>query len=491
MRAGGYLMRAAAAASAVAVANLLAPPPALAHGLVGRQDLPIPEWLFAWAASLVLIASFVALTLAWREPRFEGDRWRAVSAGVSRALVNPVTEIAAGVIGVFLLGVVIWAGLNGTEAPDRNFAVTFVFVTFWVAVPFLSALLGDFFRAFNPWRAIGRVIGGAFQAVARQSAPAPLAYPERLGRWPAVAGIVGFGWFELVYGQPGFQAVGLTPRSVAIATLVYSAFTFAAMALFGARTWLARGEAFSQYFGMFARLSPLEVRDGRLGRRPWLTGAVNWATVPGSVALVLAAIGITAFDGASEGLLKGPIADTRDALIDAGLGPLAAQRTTTTLFMALTLGAIAGIYWAGVSGMASVRTAAGEIVATRKLGRLFAHTFIPIALAYLVAHYFSLVVFQEQAQFTYLLSDPLGDGSDLFGTAGGGIDYSLVGATLTWYVQVGALVIGHVLALVLGHDRALEVFGDARTAARSQYWMLALMVGFTSLGLFLLSQANA
>ena len=125
------------------------------------------------------------------------------------------------------------------------------------------------------------------------------------------------------------------------------------------------------------------------------------------------------------------------------------------------------------------------------LGRAFAHSFIPIAVAYLAAHYFSLVLFQEQAQFTYLLSDPLGDGSDLFGTAAGGIDYALISATAVWYVQVAALVIGHVTALVLAHDRALAVYGDARSASRSQYWMLALMVGFTTLGLFLLSQANA
>jgi hypothetical protein len=57
-------------------------------------------------------------------------------------------------------------------------------------------------------------------------------------------------------------------------------------------------------------------------------------------------------------------------------------------------------------------------------------------------------------------------------------------------VQVAALVVGHVTALVLGHDRAISVYGDTRLAARSQYWMLALMVGFTSLGLYLLSQAN-
>ena len=94
---------------------------------------------------------------------------------------------------------------------------------------------------------------------------------------------------------------------------------------------------------------------------------------------------------------------------------------------------------------------------SRELRRGFAHTLIPIALAYLVAHYFSLVVFQEQAQFTYLLSDPLGDGSDLFGTAAAAIDYGLIGANAIWYVQVGALVVGHVIALTLAHDRAIAL----------------------------------
>ena len=90
------------------------------HALVGRQDLPIPEWLFAWGASLVLIVSFVALSLAWHRTRFEDDTWRPVSAWLSRLVVNPVTEVLAGALGVFLLVVVVWSGLNGTEAPDST-----------------------------------------------------------------------------------------------------------------------------------------------------------------------------------------------------------------------------------------------------------------------------------------------------------------------------------------------------------------------------------
>jgi len=145
------------------------------------------------------------------------------------------------------------------------------------------------------------------------------------------------------------------------------------------------------------------------------------------------------------------------------------------------------LYWLGVKGMHTVRGSPP----VRDLARSFAHTLIPIALAYLVAHYFSAFLYQEQAQFTYILSDPLGHGSDLFGTAGGGINYGIVGSNTVWYVQVAALVIGHVVALTLAHDRALGVYDSVRNASRSQYFMLAVMVAFTCFGLFLLSQANA
>jgi hypothetical protein len=457
------------------------------HALVGRQDLPIPEWLFAWGASLVLIVSFVALSVAWHRTRLEDDGWRPVAPWLSRLVVNPVSSGLAGLIGVLLLGIVVWSGLAGTEAPDRNFSVTFVFITVWLGVVVVSVLLGDVFRAFNPWRAVARALGAVFALVARQSPPPPLRYPERLGRWPAVVGVLAFVWLELIYGAAGFQAVGLTPHTVAIATLAYSGYTFVGMALFGSERWLDRGEAFSVYFGMFASLAPLEVREGTLGRRRPLAGASTWvAAAPGSVALVLLSIAATTFDGASEGALSEPIATVFEWLGDAGLGPVAALRATNTIFLAISIAFVAALFWAGIYGMHTVRTS----LSTRRLAGLFAHAFIPIALAYLVAHYFSLLFFQGQAQFTFLLSDPLGEGSDLFGTAGGGIDYGALGANAIWYVQVGALVIGHVTALAMGHDRALAVYGDTRSATRSQYWMLALMVGFTSLGLYLLSQAN-
>jgi hypothetical protein len=459
----------------------------LAHALAARQDLPIPAWLFAWGASIVLIVSFFALSVGWREPRFEQDRWRPLGAGLSRALLGMPVQALCGAIGVLLLGVAVYAGLRGTEAPDRNFALTFLFVTCWLGFPVFSVLLGDVFRPFNPWRAIGRLVGGGFAALAGQR-PAHLPYPERLGRWPAAIGLVAVVWLEIVYGVSGGVSVGLSPHAAGVAALVYTAYTLTMMAVFGTEAWCRNGEVFSVYFGMFSQLGSFAVEDGRLGRRRPLAAATRWASVPGSAAVVIASIATTSFDGASEGAFLSSLEWTFERFTDAGFDLTAALRFTDTIFIGLCAAGVALIYLIGVWGMSTVEGAPP----LRKLWSGFAHTLIPIAFAYLVAHYFSLFVFQEQAQFTYLLSDPLGTGTtDLFGTASSGIDFQVLSANAIWYVQVGALVVGHVVALTLAHDRATAYWGDYRQAARSQYWMLAVMVAFTCFGLYLLSVANA
>ena len=149
---------AAAIVAAVAVTALAVPATAAAHGLVGRADLPIPAWLFGWAAAVVLIVSFAGLATLWQTPKLEGDEsFRPLPEGLSFTLINPATEVFAGLVGVALLGVTIWAGLAGVQAPQANFAPTFIYVIFWVGLVVLSVLFGDVFRAFNPWRAIARV----------------------------------------------------------------------------------------------------------------------------------------------------------------------------------------------------------------------------------------------------------------------------------------------------------------------------------------------
>lgn len=477
----------AAAVVLTAAAAACFPQLAAAHALVGKQDLPLPQWLFIYGALLILVVSFAGLLLGWRETLLEGQGSRPLPR-LSAAFCNRPVAILCGLVGVGLLALVVATGLSGDEAPDRNFAITFVFVTFWIGMAVLSALLGDLFRAFSPWLAIGRSVAAVATRLAGRPLKAPLTYPERLGRWPAVAGLLGFLFLELVWGQSGFTVAGINPGDVAIAALVYTAWTLAGMALFGVETWNGRGETFAVYFGMFASLAPLGVADGRIRARRPLSGATTWASAPGSLAIVLIAIGGTTFDGAQEGVLADPIDSTFRWLNETvGLSPFAALRVTDTLLLAGSLAVVALIFWAGILGMRIVERKLSAL----ELGRAFAHAFIPIALAYVVAHYFSYFVYLEQAQFTFLLSDPFGSGADLFGTADVAIDYTVISANAIWYVQCAAIVIGHVVALAVGHDRALKIWGNTRDAAWSQVWMLVMMMFFSMLGLYLLSQSNA
>ena len=198
---------------------------------------------------------------------------------------------------------------------------------------------------------------------------------------------------------------------------------------------------------------------------------------------MIALIGTTSFDGFSQGPTWNSLApEVQQWLIDLGLSQENALQVAFTLGLLSAVAVVALLYRLGTLGMRSVdaRFTAPD------LARRFSHTLLPIALAYVVAHYFSYLAIQGQA-IGYLSSDPLGDGSNLFGTATASIDYGFVSANTVWYVQVGALIAGHVAGLVLAHDRALTIYSDARAATRSQYWMLTVMVAFTCLGLWLLS----
>lgn len=458
-------------------AVLVAPELAAAHGLIGRADLPIPASLFAWAAGLVLVASFAGLAVLWRSPQLEKHGFRPLPDALSRLVVNPATESFAALAGVALLVLAVWSGFAGVQAPQDNLAPTLVYVIFWVGLVPLSIAFGDVFRAFNPWRAIGRAAGFAARRLPTRKPPLP--YPAWLGRWPAAAGLLGFAWLELA------STAGDDPSTLALAVLGYTTVTLIGMACFGTEAWISRGEAFSVCFNLFSRISPLTVRDGRLGLRRPLSGMSSLEPLPGTVAVLVVMIGNVMFDGASEGDPWVQIApEMQSFFADLGLSIPTAIELTSSVGLLIALGIVTVIYAAGVAGVRAI-----DHRPTTTVARTYVHTLVPIAAAYMLAHYFSLLIYNGQA-IAFLSSDPLGRGWDLFGTAGGTIDYGIVGATAIWYVQVGVLVVGHAFGLVLAHDRALALYGRARSATTSQYWMLAVMVAFTTSGLFLLSQAN-
>lgn len=461
--------RAAVAAAAGAVALAL-PASASAHGIGSKQPLPLPGWLFAWAAMVVLVVSFIGLAVAWSRPRLQDVVERR------RFAVPRLFEALAGGLGIAAFVAVVYAGFAGVQVETANLIPTVVYVFFWVAVPILSLLFGDVFQAVNPWRAVGRAVGWAVQRIGGPQTPAPLAYPVRLGHWPAVVGIAAFAWVELVYADRG------DPSQLAIMALAYAAVQLVGMSLYGVEAWSARGDAFGVYFGLFSRMSPLHWRDRALYTRPPLSGLPSMPVEAGTVALLAVMIGTTSFDGLSQGDLWNTLAGhLQDGFTSVGLSAEHALEAAGTVGLLAMVGVVGGLYRLGIAGMRTV----GRGHQSGELARSFVHSLVPIALAYVIAHYFSLLAYQGQA-IAPLASDPLGHGSDLLGTADWGISYTWIGSRAISYIQVAALLIGHVAGLALAHDRALATYRRVREATRSQYWMLAVMVGFTCLGLWLL-----
>ena len=431
-------------APALVIATLYAPPVAHAHGVGGVSDLPLPGWLLAWGVCLVLVASFGVLAAYWPQPRLERPRER-------RLLRFPAwLEPICGAVGVALFCLVVATGLFGSQVPFDNLAPAFVYAAFWVGLALLSAVLGDVFRPFNPWLTVARLIPG------KRAAP----YPEWLGYWPAAAGLLAFGWLELCSGSSD------DPSTLAALALLYAAVQVAALWRWG-DAWSRRGDAFGVYFALMARLAPLTVRDRVLLARPPLAGAPRLRRDPGVVALLCVALGCTTFDG----------------ITNDSAWPATPSIAVSTLGLLAAVGLVASLYGAGIHGMARA-----DVGPPRELAQRFVHSLIPIALAYVVAHYLSLVLSASQS-LVALASDPFGTGADLFGTADLAIRYDVLSREALWGIQVAALLAGHVAGLVLAHDRALTVFRATRDAVRSQYWMLAVMVGFTSLGLWLLAAA--
>ncbi len=437
-----------------------------AHGIVGRADLPIPETLFAAAAAAVLVVSFAALAAGWSRPRLARLRQRPLF-DLPRAV-----EIALGALGVFLFFLTVYAGIAGTAAQSENLAPTAVYVGFWVGVPFMSLLFGDVWRLLSPWRAIGRATGWIAARVSGEL-PEALPYPERLGRWPAAAWVFAFAICELCW------ASATEPGTLAILMLVYFVAMLVGMSVYGVEPWVRNADGFGVFWSLLASLAPIGRReDGRIVLRVPGTGAARLKPATGVMAVLIVSIGSTAFDGAKEGaLFNGLAIDLQDFFHSLGLSLSISLQLGFIVGLAAAVAIVAIIWTLGMLGTGSLAN-----------GRRFAHTLIPIAAGYLVAHYFSLLAYNGQDLWR-LINDPLGKGSDLFGGGDSGINYGVISATGIWYVQVGALVLGHVWALVLAHDRALELYRDPRAATRSQVAMLILMVAFTCLGLWLLSAA--
>ncbi len=427
------------------------PAPALAHGIGGRADLPVPIEFFLYGAAVVLIVSFIALALLWPEPRLQGGPLEKV---VTAGPIGWPGRVLAGV-GVVGLLVVVAAGLVGVQNSSRNVAPVLVWVVFWLVVPFLAALVGNLYTYLNPWRVLGSLVGS-------EERPALL---ERLGVYPAAFALLLFTWMELIAPEGG------QPSTVAVAALVYTAYLIGLMVWAGRSTGLQIGDAFTTYNRLISAISPWgRDAEGRLVRRGWIRALPVLPRWPGLTLFVVLMIGTVSYDGLSSTQWW------RDLL-----GTKAGTMLWETLGFVAVSAVIGAAYW--TASWAAVKLAE-DVRSPAQVAASFAHTLVPIALAYAFAHYFTLILFEGQLLVS-TASDPFGQGWDLFGTAERAINYWM-SPRVVWYVQVVAIVAGHVTGVILAHDRALAEFPPVR-AVRSQYAMLVLMVALTALGLTILA----
>lgn len=458
MRRALWLPALAAAAVIVTVA------PASAHGVGVRGDLPLPFYQFAWAAAAALVASFAGLGILWNRPMLAnaaaGKPVPQVIDRLARGLALPGRVIAAAVLVLTIV-----AGVAGTNDIAENIAPTTVYVIFWVGVVVAAAILGDFWRAVSPFETAADIVERLRQRGDASEIPGAA---RSLAHVTAIVPLSVFLWLELAYHK------GSDPRTVGWATLAYTVGILAGTWKWG-RPWMRDAEGFGVLLTLVASMAPLYRDDaGRLRVRLPFAGTSTIPFKAGTTALVLVVLGGTTFDGFSGSEVWSDWIGTRTGWESTSIN---------TLGLVATIAVIGGLYVVASHAAANVVGSSASTIA-----REFGHSLIPIVLGYAVAHYFSLLVIEGQQRFRILLSDPLGRGWDLFGTAGDSIDFLIVSAGTIAWVQALAIVVGHVAGVTVAHDRAIERFG-ARDAVASQYPMLGAMVAYSVLGLWLLLSA--
>jgi len=376
------------------------------------------------------------------------------------------------------------AGYLGSRDPLANPLPPSVWALWWVGFTFLSAVLGNLWTWLNPWRGIYRVLT-LLPGLRDWRRRPPLRYRRWLAYWPATIAFFAFAWFELVYPAPQ------DPARLAGAVALYLGATLALMLLFGDRAWLRYGEAFSVFFRIVARLSPLDARPAggacALSARPPGIGLLRMGTLPPSgVAFVLLALAAVSFDGLSR---------TFWWLDLVGANPLEPPGRTGLMWansagLLGLYGALAALYLAAVL---LGRALAGHGRGAGNLGR-FVASIVPIAFGYHFAHY--MPAFLIDAQYAVrALSDPWALGWNLLGTREMHVTSSFLAnhdsVRVIWNIQAAGIVAAHVMAVAVAHLIALSDAGSHRQAVLSQAPMTALMIGYTWFGLWLLATPAA
>jgi len=440
-------------AGALGLGALALPTAAAAHQLsrTFESRLPLAVYLAGAASAVALSFVFVLVRDVRAAPPATDGRQVTVPAPVRLSLQT------IGLIGWVWIMVQTLVGGDS----DADVSHLFVWVYGWVGVAIVSAFafpIWTWLSPFSTLHGIGARLLRLTGVTGLEAAP----YPDGLGRWPAVIGFAAAIWLELIASGGGSRTLGLVVGG-------YTIFNLAMMAQFGKATWNERGETFSVWFGLLGRLAPFATIVGGDGsavrRRSFGGGLMEGGWTIQDVVLVGLGTGSILFDGLSQ---------TQAWVGLFGLQAPVPQTLTLAAFLGLIVGA--ALLVSRLVGVSA--TGAG---------------LLPIAVGYLVAHYFTYLAIDGQ-RIVIAISDPLQQGADYFGTAFFQPQSAWLAAGFVWTLQLAAVVGGHMVGAWAGHVVAAGgLRSAAATAARDirlrQVPLAIIMVALTTLTLWSLGQS--
>ncbi|MEM7597131.1 MAG: hypothetical protein AAF382_05485 [Pseudomonadota bacterium] len=426
--------------------------------------LPTDIYITAGVASVALTIILIAVLPA-RVADALFARWPVLPRGPV-ALRHGVSLVATAV-----LAFAVWRGFTGPRDPLSNPLPLMIWTFFWIGLVSVQGLIGNHWRYSNPWTGMAALLHRL------TGTRAPWRYPRGLGHWPAVALFIAFAAFLLADPAPA------DPTRLAAFAGLYWYVAFLGLVLFGP-AWLVRAEAFTVMMRAYGRMGLLGPRGGRVAMGLWGWQTLRRAGPPVSLAVfILVLLGTGSFDGLNETFFWLDLLGInplefpgRSAVIGQTLlGLLCANAALIAVF--------AACLWLG-------ERIAGTGRSLRDAFCLFAPSILPIAIAYHIAHY--LTSFMVDGQYLLkMLNDPMGRGGDLLGF---GTFYVTTGFFNTpgtvkaiWLTQAGAVVVGHVVAIVLAHALAMRDQSSTRRAVLGQAPLAAFMVAYTFFGLWLLA----
>ena len=457
----------------------------LAHIYIEPFTPPLPLMFCLIGAAITIILTFALAAIFISRFNLEAQSFRLNISNwsITKVLSSVPALSTFRLIGAFIFFVILYACFWGSDNPIYNIAPTFIWVIWWVGLAYLCAFIGDIWRLVNPWYSLFHWGEKLYSTMNPSRSIAPLLkYPKWIGSTPALLIFFAFAWAENVYHD------SVVPIRLGQMIIIYSAITWIGMVTFGKDIWLRNGEGFTVAFGFLARFSPLEVRyDPRSGtstrkreinlRFPG-SGLIETNVISTSqMMFVLLLLSAVTFDG-----LMGTViwARLQSSVLEYIPNPL----IVGSLGLIVVSVVFIGLYLL-VSFL--MKCFSGEDYGLFTFANSFVTSLIPIALAYHVAHFLLFLLIQGQLILP-LLSDPFGQGWNIFGTANYRLNFQVMSPTFFWIVSVTSIVIGHVVGVVVSHAIALKTIQDRHRAFQSQYPMLALMIFYTIASLWIITQ---